>query len=573
MSEARTWVARGGRRWVAPPDDEPRVSALLGLGLPAAVARVLAARGHDGPSARAFLTPDTLRSHDPGLLLNAERVVRRIHAAVERSEHIRLVTDYDVDGTTSCLILHAALDRLVAARSSAAVVSYHVPDRFTEGYGLSSRAVERAAADGVSLLITADIGVRDHVTVKLAAERGMDVLVCDHHLPSGESVPEAAYAVVCPPQPGCGYPNKALAACGVSLKLSEALLAEDARRDATLRSMTKLAAIGTIADVVDLGTAENRGIVARGLRALNEDRHSPGLTALLAVARNTTEPIDAVTVGWRIAPRINAAGRVDDANAVIRLLRERDPEAARVQAAQIDALNRARQDLQGELLGLAERLVADPPPAFVTVWGREDEGWHRGVVGIVASKLRERANRPVAVVSVLGGGVATGSVRSVPAVHAVRALDAAAPLLLRYGGHAAAAGFSVREADLPRLAELLASFVADHVGDEALVGEERVDLVLRPREVELGLVRGLEALEPTGKGNERPTVAVEGPVRVRSVTPKGHAFLDVGGAPAVWWNAGERAADANGATVAFGHLEIDRYRGEASARLTVDDVA
>jgi single-stranded-DNA-specific exonuclease len=394
--------------------------------------------------------------------------------------------------------------------------------------------------------------------------------VVDHHLPAGESVPPDALAVLCPPQEGCAYPNKALAACGVAYKLAAALLEGDPLRERILASLRKLVAIGTVADVVDLGTPENRTLVRRGLATLNEGGHSPGLAALLEVARNEDGPITAATLGWRIGPRINAAGRLEDANAVVRLLRERDPARAQAQARALDRLNGERQDIQ---LGLYEQALAaipDPLPGFVVVAGPEPEGWHRGVVGIVASKLRERVNRPVAVVSVLPGGVATGSVRSVPSVHAVRALDACADLFHRYGGHAAAAGFSLDAARIPALAERLAAWVDAHHDAADLAGDEPVDLLLEGRALTLPLVRALEALEPTGKGMESPRIAIRGPFTDLRVTGGKHLFFRASGAPCVWWNGAASADSLSQADAVIGAAEVNAWRGEVSARIRVE---
>jgi single-stranded-DNA-specific exonuclease len=567
------WTSRTGRRWELLPAADPTVAALReSLGVLPLTARVLAARGLDAAGATAFLAPADGPLHDPGLLRGLPEAVRRIESAIDRSEHIRLVTDYDVDGTTSCLILHAALDRRIGAARSRAVVSYHVPDRFREGYGLSALAVERAAADGVTLLITADIGVRDHVTVGQARAAGIDVLVVDHHLPAGEAVPADAFAVICPPQAGCPYPNKALAACGVSLKLATALLAETPRRDDVLRSLFKLAAIGTVADVVDLSTPENRGIVARGLAALNAGPHGAGLTALLDVAGANTGGLDASDLGFRIGPRINAAGRLKDANAVVRLLRERDPAAARAQAHALDQLNRERQGIQEELVAAALAAVPDPAPGFVVVSGPEEAGWHRGVVGIVAAKVRDRVHRPVAVVAILGG-IATGSVRSVPAVHAVRALDSVADLLVRYGGHPVAAGFTVPTAHLPALATRLAAWVDANAGAADLVPVESVDAVLPGGALSLALVRELALLEPCGKGNPSARVVIDGPITgVRCIKDR-HLFFRVGGTDAVWWGAAEQRDLLDGATAVLGSVGTNEWNNQTTARVTVDDVA
>ncbi len=585
MSSAQVWTSEGGRRWCLPVA-EPAVTAALetDLGLPRALAEVLAGRGFDLDAARSFLAPTTGFAtepagalHDPFALHGMDRAVARIERALAEGEHIRLVTDYDVDGTTSCLILHGVLDWRMQESGSRATVSYHLPDRFVEGYGLSLRAVELAAEQGVTLLVTADIGVRDHVSVARARTLGMDVIVVDHHLPPGSDVPPDAHVVLCPPQAACSYPNKALAACGESFKLATALLAQDPRREGILRSLSKLVAIGTIADVVDLATPENRALVRLGLEALNAGGHAPGLAALLAVSGalgpdGAKEPITAGTVGWRIGPRINAAGRLEDATAVVKLLRERNLTRAREQAEALDALNRERQSIQDHLFQAALAQLPDPLPSFVVVDGAESEGWHRGVVGIVASKVRERVNRPVAVVARLGEGQATGSVRSVPGVHAVRALDACADLFVRYGGHAAAAGFSLPAERLPALKERLAAWVDAHHDAADLAGEERVDVTLPGSAVTLPLVRSFGLLEPCGKGNEQVRVAVTGRVEGFRVVNEKHLFFRVGGLDAVWWGSAERQARATAAQVVIGRLEVDRYGGKEKARVVVEDV-
>ncbi len=569
------WTSRSGRDWALRTVADGTVTELAEeLDLLPTSARVFAARGHSRGSMGAFLNPSLSHLHDPGLLHGAEAAIARIEAALSAAERIRLVTDYDVDGTTSCLILHAALDRRIAQRQSGAEISYHIPDRFTEGYGLSIQAVERAATEGVRLLITADIGVRDHVSVRRARELGVDVLICDHHLPPGEDVPADAIAVVCPPQRGCAYPNKALAACGVSLKLASALLADDPRRDEVLSSMLKLAAIGTVADVVDLSTAENRAIVTLGIRAMNQGKNSPGLGALLQVSGIRPGTVSTSDLGFRLGPRINAAGRLKDANAVVRLIRERDQQRALDLASLLDSLNRQRQGIQEHLVKIVLAQVADAGPLaeFVVAAGPETEGWHRGVVGIAASKVRDQLHRPVAVVSVLGNS-ATGSIRSVPKVHAVKALDAAADLLLRYGGHAAAAGFSLESRHLPALAERLADFVRTHHEDAACREREEVDAWSDAARVPVRLADELAAMEPCGKGNPVARLAFAGkPERPRIIKDK-HLFFRCGSLEAVWWGEAARRAELEGVTTVFGSLSRDDWDGRAQVKLVVEDVA
>ena len=554
---------RSGKRWIVregPPGEAARLATVLGVHPVAA--QVFAARGVN----EGFFQSGASDLHDPASLLGLDRALQRLESARAGKESIRLVTDYDVDGTTSCLILHAALDRL-----GGAAVSYHIPDRFTEGYGLSQRAVEKAAADGVNLLVTADIGVRDHATVALARSLGMDVIVVDHHLPAGESVPRDAVAVLCPPQVGCAYPNKSLAACGVSLKLASALLVNDPRRAEILDSMLKLAAIGTVADVVDLANAENRAIVTLGLQGLNRGGHSPGLTALLSVAGAEIGSITAETLGWRLGPRINAAGRLADANAVVRLLRERDPNAALAQASLLDELNRERQDIQERLVETALLCVPDPLPPFVVVAGPEADGYHRGVVGIVAAKVRDRVNRPVAIVSIVGE-LASGSVRSLPGVHATRALDSVSRYLHRHGGHAAAAGFTISASDLPAFTQALCAFVVEEAGTDALVGEALIDAVVDPAQVDLRLIADLARLEPTGKGNESACLLVRGVPADVVVMKERHLRFRVGSLRCIWWGAADRREWLQGATEVLGRLSSNSFNGRTNPQLTVEDV-
>lgn len=563
-----------GRRWGARQGAaDAEVEALkAALGIGALAARVLAARGISGADAVRFLHPGHSDLLDPSGLLGMDRAIARIEAALSGGEHLRLVTDYDVDGTTSCLILHAALDRRIVADSSAARVSYHIPDRMTEGYGLSERAVRTAADDGVHLIITADIGVRDHVTVSLAKSLGVDVIVVDHHLPAGETVPVDAVAVVCPPQQGCTYANKALAACGVSTKLATALLAQDPRRDALLPSLLKLAAIGTVADIVDLSTPENRAIVSLGLRELNRGPHAPGLAALLAVAGVKLGAITAETLGFAIGPRINAAGRLQDANAIVRLMRERDAGAATEQARAINALNSERRDIQAQMVLRAQKEVAGGPiPAFIVVGGPEEDGWHRGVNGIVAARIRDEFHRPCAVLSVLGA-LATGSIRSVPGVHAVRALDGVSDLLVRYGGHPVAAGFTLQSVNIPAFAERLAAFVSAHHDDDALIPVEDYDVDADPQECTLGVVADLAALEPTGKGNPAPRMAVTGTLSGVRFAKDRHAFGRVGSLQFVWWDGAPHLRGISGSASLLGRLTRYEDRdGSVGVRLVVDD--
>jgi len=563
-----TTLSLTGRRWTLLPTETARAEELgARFGLPLPAARCLIRRA-SGAELDAWMAPSVSLLHDPYQMSGMGQAVARIRAAVEGGQTIRIVTDYDVDGTTSSLILQGTLRILGAGER----LSYHIPDRFEEGYGFSVTAAERAVQDGVGLIITADIGVRDHAAVHAASEGGVDVIVCDHHLPDGESVPETAHTVLCPPQAGCTYPNPALAACGVSLKLAQALLADHPKHDAILRSMLKIAAIGTVADVVDLGTLENRSIVALGLEELSRGRHTPGLAALLDVSGLGEGPLQASDLGFRIGPRINAAGRLESADAVIRLFDERDAHRALHQARALDQLNTERRAIQERLVSAALEQLPAPLPGWVVASGPESEGWHRGVVGIVASRLRDKVHRPVAVVSIQGE-TAVASVRSVPQVHAVRALDACADLLVRYGGHPIAAGFTVPTRHLPELATRLSDWVEQHADAEELRPELELDAACTAVDIDRALATALQRLSPFGKGNPAPLIRVDD-VQVHDVRilKDKHLKFRASGVDAIWFNAAPHHDQLVGARVDLAaRVELNRWRGRESVQLTVED--
>jgi single-stranded-DNA-specific exonuclease len=503
-----------------------------------------------------------------------DAAVDLVRRAVRDRLRMRIITDYDVDGTTSSLILQATMRILEAGDA----VDWHIPNRFGEGYGFTQIAARKAAEDKVGVVVTADIGVRDHASVAIARDAGIEVLICDHHLPAGESVPADA-TVLCPPQDGCTYPNRSLAACGVSLKLATALLRDHPRWPLYLASMLKLAAIGTVCDMVSLSTQENRAIVALGLRELAVGRHSPGLAALLAVA-GIRERVRVSDIGFRIGPRINAPGRVADAGLVVQLLGERDPEKAKILAAKLDSLNSERQDIQARLHEEALARVGDPPPPFVLVSGEEDLGWHRGVVGIVAGKLKESVNRPVAVAAVRGE-LAIGSVRSIPRVHAVRALETAADLLVKFGGHPMAAGFTIRTADLPELQRRLCAFVEARVEADEWVPERAIDADISPADVGPKLLDELRRIGPYGSGNPNPNLFISSVrpfgVQVRQTRhdkPFLKFFLPTGkgAVQAVWWSgAAHQTAIAGGPVDLLVGLDESTWQGETRVQLDVVD--
>lgn len=565
-----------GARWTAPAVHPDRVAELRTVtGLSEVAARCLALRwdGDDLPD-RGWLDPTLDDLHDPFRMRNMEAAIDQLRSAIRAGRRIRVVTDYDVDGTTSSLILQAALRTLRPDVS----IDYHIPNRFDEGYGFSIRAAEKAAEDGVDLLVTADIGVRDHLAVEAARARGVEVLICDHHLPAGASVPDGA-TVLCPPQVGCSYPNRGLAACGVSLKLAQALLRDHPKRDGILLSLLKLAAIGTVADLVPLSTRENRAIVAVGLAQLNGPRHHPGLAALLQVSGVTPGEIGTYHLGYRIGPRINAAGRVADASLVVRLLNSRDPAQSTALARELEALNTRRKELQDQLAATAIASLRDQPPPFVVVAGHEEEGWHRGVVGIVASRIKEEVHRPTAVISIQGD-TAVGSVRSLRGLHAVHALDSVSDLLVKYGGHPMAAGFTVPTRHLDALRDRLGAWVANRVSGEAFVPVQEYDALVPAGNLNAALLRDLTQLGPFGQGNPSPRLVVPS-VRTMGARVVGASATTLklgiprdGGATldAIWWRgAAYGTAVTAGPVDLLGELEEHTWNGRTSLQFKVLD--
>ena len=534
------------------------------------LAQCLANRGLTaGEPARRFLAPSSEDFLDPYGILNMDRAVERLHQAARDREQIRVVTDYDVDGTTSSLILQSTL-RLLGLDT----ISYHIPDRMKEGYGFSVAAAEKAHKDGINLIITADIGVKDHAAVEKAHALGMDVLICDHHLPSGASVPEQAI-VLCPPQAGCSYSNKALAACGVSWKLADALLAEHPKRDAILKSLLKLVAIGTVADVVDLSCPENRAIVQQGIGELNSGRHVPGLQALLEVSGLQPGTISSTDLGFRVGPRINAAGRLASATTVVDLLQCRDFSEAKAKARALDQMNTERRAIQERILEEAIAQVTEESPKLVVVSGSESEGWHRGVTGIVAGRLRDHFGCPALVVSTTQAG-AVGSMRSTPEVHAVDLLEEVSDILQRFGGHPAAAGFSLDTASIERFRSRLLEAIESNASSKT--GPTRwADLQIPSTEVSRDLIGALDLLEPTGKGNEAPLLWI------REVELIGHRLLKEkhlkaefstprGRVEVLWWSAGVLFDEVQRLprVEILGRLGLNRWRGRETLQLQVE---
>jgi single-stranded-DNA-specific exonuclease len=475
------------------------------LGIPRAAAKILIRRGfHDAGSAAGFLTPRIQDLHDPFLLRDMDRAVERIRRAISGRQPIEIHGDYDVDGVTSTVILKKAIE-LAGAESG-----WHIPHRLHDGYGMQPAAVEEAAARGTRLIISVDNGIRAGAAIARANELGVDVIVTDHHLPEAELPP--ALAVINPNRRDCSYPNPNLCGAGVAFKLAHAILSgagwPQAKLYRTVESFLKLVAIATVADIVPL-TGENRVIVKHGLEGLADVRN-PGLRALLKAAGFAGKVPDAGEVGFRIAPAINASGRMDSAGQAVRMFLTADADEAERIAAELFALNQDRQTAERSIVKeIFERCVATPVTdhdAALVLWG---EGWHRGVVGIVASRVVERYHRPVIVLGV-ENGIAQGSGRSIAAFHLLDALESMSGLLTRFGGHAHAAGLTLPESSLVVFRERLRAWAAEHLTGDDMRPTVEVDAVVELPEINDALWRALERIGPFGMGNPRPLFAVRG---------------------------------------------------------------
>jgi single-stranded-DNA-specific exonuclease len=589
MTPSLTKIARGltGARWHAPAYD-PEARALLDrlqseTGENLMLLRCLLNRGlTTAEEVRKFLAPEFIDDlHSPFLLRDMEPAAERLRRAIRDRERIRIVTDFDVDGTTSSVILSNTLKLLGAGD----LISCYIPDRFTEGYGLSREIVERAAADGFQIIVTADIGIKSHAEARLARELGIDLIICDHHLPDGEDVPAEAFAVLCPKgSSGIGYPNKHLAACGVSLKLADALLTGREKRDAILSSLAKLAAIGTIADMVDLSAGENRAIVAHGLRNLNQRSNNPGLRALLKLSQ-VNSPVTAYDVGFRIGPRINAAGRIAHADSVLALFEAKTDEEAMKIAFKLDAMNAQRQHVQGVLVDKLKTSLDRPNPdsdldRVLVFAGSEAEGFHRGVIGIVCSKIVEMTGRPTFICSVDEEGIAHGSARSINGFHLVEALDSISDALVKYGGHPMAAGFTVASDKIEEMRYRLNRHAAEVLSNDDLGRTLNADSEITIQDATVECARSLARLEPHGMGNPQPLFLIrQAPLRSVQKLKEKHLKFLIGKVKteieALWWNAAERLPEFAGAGYIslMCRLEVNNWGGREICQLKVVDVA
>lgn len=521
----------------------------------------------------------------PGELAGTAEAAARLARAIRANEHILIVGDFDADGATSSALAVRALTAMGARR-----VGFLVPNRFAYGYGLTPEIVRVAQARAPDLIVTVDNGVASVAGVAAATAAGIDVIVTDHHLP-GQERPAAA-VIVNPNLPEAGFPSRALAGVGVifyvMLALRAALrsagwFAAQGLAEPNLAALLDLVALGTVADVVPLDRV-NRVLVAQGLQRIRAGRACPGIAALLEVAGRDPRRVTTTDLGFFVGPRLNAAGRLEDMSIGIDCLLADDPLRARELAAQLDALNRERRDIEQQMQAQALAMVdalqlggtADLPLGLCLY----DEAWHQGVVGLLASRLKERLHRPVIAFAPADGGWLRGSGRSVPGVHIRDCLDAVATandgLLERFGGHAMAAGLTLRATDLPRFRMAFDAEVRRHLAPEDAAGVVQSDGEVPAGELTLGLAEAIRAGGPWGQGFPEPLFDNAFEVLERRVVGGHHLKLRLrhwdgtAGVEAIAFNRAQEASSGlpDRVRIAY-HLDVNDFRGESRLQLRV----
>ena len=507
------------QRWTfAEPHQDEAAALAKSARLPQVLAELLVARGITQPSeAFAFLNPEIAHLNDPFLMLGMDAAVARLEQAIAAREPVLLYGDYDVDGTTAVVLLKTAIEML------GGVARFHVPHRLLEGYGLQSSVLEAAYAEGARLVITVDTGMRAFAQAETARCLGLDLIITDHHLlAAGDSVPPAL-AILNPNQPACAYPEKSLCGAAIAMKLAQAILErrdQTRTREKTLPSFLKMAAIATIADAVPL-KGENRVIAALGLRELRRPAGT-GLRALFAAAAldPAAKPVSAFDVAFRLAPRINAAGRMDVATEVVELFTTHNAARAAELAAKLERLNRERRETEATALTAIDAMLCDDSESGAELAADrllviDGDGWHRGVIGILASRVVERTAKPALVVSV-EDGIAYGSGRSVDGFHLLNAIESCADLFTRFGGHAFAVGFALPADSLPELKRRLRLYADEHLAAREPEQLLRIHAELPLDRITPVLAGWLRKLEPFGHGNPEPVFVAR---RARLLSP------------------------------------------------------
>lgn len=564
------------QRWEYLTCEEASADALSSeLGISPIGARLLVQRGfRDVAAAQRFLHPTLAELHDPFALTDMSIAVERILRAIRTGERIAIHGDYDADGITSTVLLRRALEMLGGK------VVHYVPHRIKDGYGLAPETIERLSLEKVDVVVSADCGIRSVMAARCAREVGVDLIVTDHHEPD-EELP-SALAVINPKRRDCSYPDKNLAGVGVALKLVQAL-GERSGRQNWLKGFLKIAAIGTLADVVPL-VGENRIIAKAGLEELSNGQHAVGLQALLDVAGAKNRTVDSFLVCFGIAPRLNAAGRMATPEIAVQLLLAKgkaDEAEAVALAQQLDVENIKRRKEESDLFLSARRLVEKNPDIgshnALVVSG---EQWHRGVIGIVASRLAERFNKPTVVLS-MDGDVSYGSGRSIPGFDLLSALEKCESVFMKFGGHRQAAGLTMKTANIAEFRSMLTKHADEVLSPDDLVPSLPIDGEMPFEQITSQVIEDLKLFEPFGSSNQKPVftaseVAISnGPYLLKekhlrmSVKQSGRIFRAVAWRGAGWFKFLKEHRDR--VNIAFSLVE-NHFRGETTTELSIADV-
>ena len=528
------------------------------LNISSAAARMLVVRGiQTADEARAFVRPSLDKLHDPFLMKDMDKAVERLHQAITQGEKILIYGDYDVDGTTAVALMYRFLERIMDNGRSqselmdgteclmdngsireASNIDYYIPDRYTEGYGVSTQGIDYAAANGCGLIITLDCGIKAVEKVAYAASKGIDGIVCDHHTP-GDELPKAV-AVLNMKRDDCPYPYKDLSGCGVGFKLAQAYTQRyliEAKGNEAIRlsgerllPLLQLLAMSIASDIVPI-TGENRILAHFGIQQLNKAPFT-GLSAIMQVAGIETKKITINELVYKIGPRINACGRMKSGRAAVELLLTDDPQFARQQAEEVNQHNEDRRDCDTETTKEAvQQLLDDPTFAQRRSTVVYSPNWHKGVVGIVASRLTETYYRPTIVLTAGEDGIISGSARSVGGFDIYAAIDSCSDLLTNFGGHKYAAGLSMHIDDLPEFKQRFEAYVAAHIREDQLQPTLLVEAELNLADITPAFYNVIRYLEPFGPGNPRPLFATRNLINHRDTRVVGktgeHLRLDV----------------------------------------------
>ena len=520
------------------------------LNISSAAARMLVVRGiQTADEARAFVRPSLEMLHDPFLMKDMDKAVERLHQAITQGEKILIYGDYDVDGTTAVAVMYRFLQNLVSNLSPLTFnLDYYIPDRYTEGYGVSQQGIDYAAAQGCNLIITLDCGIKAVEKVAYAASKGIDVIVCDHHTP-GEELPNAV-AVLNMKRSDCPYPYKDLSGCGVGFKLAQAYTSRYGLPFDNLIPLLQLLAMSIASDIVPI-TGENRILAHFGIQQLNKVPFA-GLSAIMAVASIEEKRLTISDLVYKIGPRINACGRMKSGRAAVELLLTDDPDFARQQAEEVNHHNEDRRDCDTETTKEAlAQLQGDPMFANRRSTVVYAPHWHKGVVGIVASRLTENYYRPTIVLTASEDGIISGSARSVGGFDIYAAIDSCSDLLTNFGGHKFAAGLSLHINDLPEFQERFEAYVAAHIREDQLQPTLQIEAELQLGDITKSFYNVLRHLEPFGPGNPRPLFVSRHLINHRDTRAVGkereHLRLDVT----------DRVNAITG--IAFGRADIAEY--------------